>query len=129
MIHVVSLKTAAHVRWLVLQLLLLAVLFNALVGMPLHAASHLASPVGTALVATGEVPAHAPDDADHHRELHAACAVCVAQAQQGHALAPSVSLSLGEHFAIPFSPHPTDFFVPETRPWVYKARGPPASAT
>ena len=122
-----------RIRRMVAQLLLLAVLFNALVGMPLHAASHLASPQSAALQLDAEAVEHALQDDvqhhdEHHRELHALCEVCAAYAQQGHVLTSFASIAVAAGFTAARIQAPTDIFVPETRSWVCIARGPPASA-
>lgn len=79
-------KKPAPMRRLLLKLLLIAVFLNTAVGMPLHAAAHLAG---------SEAPhsTSAPDDDDGGERAHLPCAGCVAHAEAsgGPPAAPDVS--------------------------------------
>jgi hypothetical protein len=62
------------VRRLLLRVLLIAVFLNAAVGVPLHAAVHLAAPEAAHSTS-------APEDGDSHENIQSGCAWCLAQAE------------------------------------------------
>lgn len=81
-------------RRLLLRVLLIAVFFNAAVGVPLHAAVHLAN--SEAAHSTS-----APDDGDGDERAHSACAWCLAHADAAGAppAAPDAPLTGDVHLS------------------------------
>jgi hypothetical protein len=105
----------------VLRLLLLAVFFNAAIGMPAHEATHLAH---LDEVVVGHVDGdESPEDEQH--EQHELCAWCHAGAQALalNAAPPSASPQSDgtDRFALPAS----DTLVRSARPRSFASRDPP----
>jgi hypothetical protein len=107
------------------RLLLLAVFFNTVIGMPVHEAVHLQE--AKAAVAALQVP-QANDDADaaeHGQEVDGACAWCLAYAHLGTALSsPPAARGLPVHAGLP-RPQALPPFVPSPGHWPFASRDPP----
>lgn len=119
---------------MLLRALLLAVFFNTVIGMPLHAAGHLHGH----LQAPTDAHPHAHESAGHgddaaeaapegHAEAHAACVWCPAHAQLGMALAcvaqaplPPLALRSVFHDAAATA------WLPAAERWRFAARDPPS---
>ncbi|MCX2864268.1 hypothetical protein OOZ63_20780 [Paucibacter sp. PLA-PC-4] len=103
--------------------LLLAVFFNAVVGMPVHEAKHLAQ---------STAPAAQPADDDEHAAEHdegadGACAWCLAYADLGIALAGSPAVHALAWQAALRRPQEALTFVPCPGRWPFASRDPPAA--
>jgi len=112
--------------------LLLAALFNALAGAPLHEARHIQelvrSATASASATAGDVDALATSSAasdDHSKETHSPCAWCLTHAlEAGLAHAPARQPQLpAEPSAI--APHSADPFTAQQVRWPFAARDPP----
>ena len=111
-------------RRVLTRLLLLAVFFNTVIGMPAHEAVHLKA---EAAVAALSVP-QANDDADaaeHGQEADGACAWCLAYAHLGTALSsPPAAHAPPVHAGLP-RPQALLAFVPSPGHWPFASRDPP----
>ena len=106
----------AHpIRFLLLRLLLVAVLFNTAIGVPLHALEHLRE------ASAGERLAEAQDEPP---EAHAACAWCISYAGLAHALdaAPPWHCAPMAHRR---ATRPAAAIPPGAERWPFRARDPP----
>jgi len=107
------------------RLLLLAVFFSTVIGMPLHEAVHLQE--AGAAVAALQVP-QADGDADaaeHRQEAEGMCAWCLAYAQLGTALSsPPAAHALPVRAGLP-GPQALPPFVPSPGRWPFASRDPP----
>ncbi len=116
-------------RRFVTWLLLLAVLFNTLVGMPSHAATHLDSAAhgGHTHADDGDAhDEHGHDAEDGPAQVHQACVWCHNAGQVGDGMA-------NQPFALPQNPQqaicavePASTFVPGLSRWRFASRDPPA---
>ena len=112
----------AVLRLLLLRLLLLALFFNSVVGVPAHAISHLTAAQPSSATATAEAEA----EAEEEYEAHAACAWCNSYAQLDHLVdaAPqrlqrqSVAAGLANSWC-------TCEPVPSADRWPFRSRDPP----
>ena len=109
-----------------LRLLLLAVFFNTAIGVPLHVAAGKHLQVSASAAQAPDTEAPAPEHAEHGQ---GACAWCLAQAQQAHALAsaaPPAAPPAEPAATQPPGPRPCCIAAPER--WPFAARDPPHSA-
>ena len=115
-----------------LRLVLLAVFFNAAIGVPLHEAGHWRQAVQSlAQEAASEDLADLADvaDAGHPEEAHGVCAWCLAHAHQGTPPARSpAALEVARTMALPRAP-PGERFVPDPGRWPFASRDPPHAPT
>ena len=107
------------------RLLLLAVFFNTVIGMPLHEAVHLQE-AGAAVAAFPAAQANGDADAaEHVQEADGACAWCLAYAHLGTALSsPPAAHALPVHASLP-GPQALPPFVPSPGRWPFASRDPP----
>jgi hypothetical protein len=107
------------------RLLLLAVFFNTVIGMPLHEAVHLQE-TGAAVAALPAAQANGDADAaEHGQEVDGACAWCLAYAHLGTALSsPPAAHALPVHASLP-GPQALPPFVPSPGRWPFASRDPP----
>ncbi|WP_280807295.1 DUF2946 family protein [Variovorax boronicumulans] len=112
-----------------LRLLLLAVFFNAAIGMPLHEAGHLRQAAdGLTQAAAFEGCANAADPAGEE-EAHGVCEWCLAYAHHAPAPAPQpASFEVRQSAAMPRAP-PVAVFVPNPLRWPFASRDPPLAST
>ncbi|MET3493177.1 DUF2946 family protein [Variovorax boronicumulans] len=121
-----------------IRLLLLAVFFNAAVGMPLHEAGHLreavegaaqAAALDAVADAASEGAADAVSPAHDAHEAHGACEWCLAHVH--FAAAPArllAALEVVQGTALPRAP-PGPAFVPSAGRWPFASRDPPNAST
>ena len=115
-------------RRVLLKVLLIAVFLNSAIGVPLHAAVHLAGGAAAPAIPLSAVEPASPDNGeDHDGRPHAACAWCLAHAEASSA--PPAALE-----ALPLG----DWHLPLVRPatavaavfsaglWSSSPRGPPS---
>jgi hypothetical protein len=110
-------------RRLLTQLLLLAVFFNTVIGMPAHEAGHLQH----AAVAEATAPAALEDasGSEHGAEVESACAWCLAYAHLG--IMPTAQKAVHAS-AVPAGPpqaRAPEAFVPSPGRWPFSSRDPP----
>jgi hypothetical protein len=112
-------------RRLLTRLLLLAVFFNTVVGMPAHEAGHLQEPAAAVTALSAELADEDADASEHGSEAHGACAWCLAFAHLGIAPAslPAVH-ALAVQAGLP-RPHAPGTFVPSPGRWPFASRDPP----
>lgn len=114
-------------RRVLTRLLLLAVFFNAVIGMPAHEAEHLQKAAAAVAVAALSAP-QASDEADaaeHGQEANGACAWCLAYAHLGTALgSPPAAHVLPVNAGVP-RPQALPAFVPSPGHWPFASRDPP----
>lgn len=114
------------------RLLLLAVFFNAAIGMPLHEASHLDPDQGAARLAqeAAALDDHADTaDDDAHEAAHGVCVWCLAHA-------PLAAFAIERHAvpqaapgaALPRAP-PGTVLAPLPGRWPFASRDPPPAST
>ena len=112
-----------------LQLLLLAVFFNAAIGMPLHEAGHLRQAMaGVEQEAALEARVDA-GSLGHSEEAQGLCEWCLAYVH--HATAPAqrlAALEVAFALALPRAP-PALAFVPDPGRWPFASRDPPYAST
>lgn len=111
---------------LLLRLLLLAVFFNTAIGVPLHLAAGKHLQVAASAAQAPDTGPPAPEHAEHG---HGACAWCLAQAQQAHALAsaaPPVPPCAEPAATQPLAPRSCFIAAPDR--WPFAARDPPRHA-
>lgn len=112
-----------------LRLLLLAVFFNAAIGMPLHEAGHLRQALaGEEREAALETRVDA-GSLGHDEEARGLCEWCLAYVH--HATAPAqllAALEVAYAVALPRAP-PGLAFVPDPGRWPFASRDPPHAST
>ena len=107
------------------RLLLLAVFFNTVIGMPVHEAAHLQE--ASVAVSTLALPQanDAADAAEDGQEVDGACAWCLAYAHLGTALSsPPTAQARPVHAGLP-RPQAQRPFVPSPGHWPFASRDPP----
>jgi len=112
-----------------LRLLLLAVFFNAAIGMPLHEAGHLRQAADDLTQAAAFEGCLDAADPAHEQEAHGVCEWCLAYVH--HAAAPAqlpVALGVVQTAAMPRAP-PGAVFVPNPARWPFASRDPPSAST
>ena len=107
------------------RLLLLAVFFSTVIGMPLHEAVHLQD-AGAAVAALPVLQANGDADAaEHGQEADGTCAWCLAYAQLGTAMSsPPAAHALPGRAGLP-GPQALPPFVPSPGRWPFASRDPP----
>lgn len=112
-------------RHLLIQLLLLAVFFNTVIGLPAHEAEHLEQSTVAVTVPSAQPAAEHADDPEHDSEVHGACAWCLAFAHPG--IAPAwmpVVHAWAVQAGLPQTQNPVTF-VPGPGRWPFASRDPP----
>lgn len=117
-----------------LRLLLLAVFFNAAIGMPLHEAGHMREAVESAAQAAAldtlaDSAAEADSPAHGEQEIHGVGECCLAHVH--FAAAPArlpAALEVVQTTALPRAP-PGPAFVPFPGRWPFASRDPPNAST
>jgi len=109
-------------RHALIRLLLLAVFFHTVIGMPAHQAAHQQQAVAAL---AGAPAADEAMDAEHGSEVHAACAWCLAYAQLGNAPASLAAAVIAVPQAELPRPQAREAFVPDPCRWPFAARDPP----
>lgn len=109
-------------RRLLIQLLLLAVFFNTVIGMPAHEAGHLHQTAVAEAALEGGEDASGPE---HGAEAESACAWCLAHAHPG--IMPTAESAV-HALAVPAGPpqaRAPEAFVPSPGRWPFSSRDPP----
>ena len=115
-------------RRVLIRLLLLAVFFNTVIGMPAHEAGHLQQAAAAEMALPGPLADDNADGPEHGNEARA-CAWCLAHVQLGivptsspgvHALAVQADLP---------RPHAPGTFVPSPGRWPFASRDPPRASS
>jgi hypothetical protein len=115
-------------RRVLIRLLLLAVFFNTVVGLPAHEADHLHQ-AAAEMAALSAQPADEDADApEHGSEVHGACAWCLAFAHPGIAPTSLPALALAVQAGLP-RPHAPGAFVPSPGRWPFASRDPPRAVS
>jgi hypothetical protein len=112
-------------RRLLIRLLLLAVFFNTVIGMPAHEAEHLQQATAEVMALSAQPADEDADASEHGNEAHGACAWCLAYAHLG--IAPT-SLPAVHALAVQAGlprPHAPGTFVPSPGRWPFASRDPP----
>ncbi|MGJ7605624.1 DUF2946 family protein [Variovorax sp. LT1R20] len=117
-----------------LRLLLLAVFFNAAIGVPLHEAGHMRQDVESAAQAAAldtiaDAASEAVSPGHGDQEIHGACEWCLAHVH--FAAAPArlpAALEVVQTTALPRAP-PGPAFVPFAGRWPFASRAPPNAST
>lgn len=112
-------------RRLLIRLLLLAVFFNTVIGMPAHEAGHLQQAAAEVTALSVQLADEDADAAEHGNEAHGACAWCLAHAQLGIAPTPSPVVHALAVQAGLARPHAPGTFVPSPGRWPFASRDPP----
>ncbi|MGR4871207.1 DUF2946 family protein [Variovorax sp. LARHSF232] len=115
-------------RRVLIRLLLLAVFFNTVIGMPAHEAGHLRQAEGVATALSGLDADGADASQEQGGEAHGVCAWCLALGHLGTALAsrPAVQAS-ALPAELPASRAPAEFILGPGR-WPFASRDPPRAA-
>ena len=113
-------------RPILIRLLLLAVFFNTVIGLPAHEAGHLPQAAVAALSA--ELADEADDAATHGEEADGLCAWCFAYAHLGAALTSPPSAHAAAVRAGLAGPPASPAFIPSPGRWPFAARDPPLRA-
>jgi len=119
-----------------LRLLLLAVFFNAAIGMPLHEAGHMREAVEGAAqaaaldaIADADAGSEAASPAHGDQEVHGTCECCLAHVHFAEAPARlPAALEVVQTTALPRAP-PGPAFVPFAGRWPFASRDPPNAST
>ncbi len=109
-----------------LRLLLLAVFFNTVVGMPMHDAKHLQQVGPDSAQAGNSYGDKDPPATEHGEEIRDVCAWCQAFGQQATAL-PTTAISLVDRSdrTVRRLATVSAAFVPSPGRWCFAARDPP----
>ncbi|CAN7734146.1 DUF2946 family protein [Variovorax sp. LjRoot84] len=112
-------------RHLLIRLLLLAVFFNTVIGMPAHEAEHLQQTAAAVTTLSAQLADEDADASEHGNEAHGVCAWCLAYAHLGIASTslPAVH-ALTAQAGLP-RPHAPGTFVPSPGRWPFASRDPP----
>lgn len=116
-------------RRVLIRLLLLAVFFNTVIGMPAHEAEHLQQATAAVAALSAQQAAEDADASGHDNEAHGACAWCLAHAQLGIALTPSPAVHACALQAGLPRQHASGTFVPSPGRWPFASRDPPQAVS
>lgn len=116
-------------RTFLLRLLLLAALFNAAVGMPMHELGHLKELAASEATEARVTGAGDADEPSGHAEAHGLCAWCAAYALQGMALTLVTAMTVPAEALAPHAVRMGADFVPAGWRWRFAARDPPSAPT
>jgi hypothetical protein len=116
-------------RRLLIRLLLLAVFFNTVIGMPAHEAEHLQQSAAAVTALSAQPADEDADASEHGSEAHGACAWCLAHAHPGIAPTSSPAVpALAVQAGLP-RPQAPATFIPSPGRWPFASRDPPHAAS